>query len=401
MIHTPAVRQPYAFPNHKPRSRRSQVLGLLALACAILTTVASTATAQAAAPSQVAAGIQHSCAVLSDGTVNCWGSNFSGQLGDGSTTDSTSPVIVDGITIATQVSAGADHSCALLSGGTVKCWGNNGDGQLGDGTTTNSSSPVSVSGITNATQISAGYQHSCALLTGGTVKCWGYNGYGQLGDGTPTDSSSPVSVTGITTATQVSASETHTCALLSDGTVKCWGANDDGELGDGTVTSSNSPVSAGPLSADTNTWLSALSGVVKPSNSMSPYLDQGLVSGAPKRDTKLHTSFGSWGGYIGGSSTVSFQWQRCTTSDSSSCTTNIGTNGQWYKPVADDVGSYLMVTATLTTNGQTATASTTVSGQVANNLLGRRAHAAVQHKAKTHKPKRHKHKAHKLTRHGR
>ena len=139
-------------------------------------------------------------------------------------------------------------------------------------------------------------------------------------------------------------------------------------------------------------WLTGLSGVVGPSNSAAPELNQGLVGGAPKKRTSLHTSFGTWGGYIGGSSTVAFQWQRCTTADASSCTTNIGTNSQWYKPVADDVGSYLRVTATLTTNGQTAVASTSVSSVVANNLLGRRAHTAV-----VGKTKHRKHQAHKRT----
>ncbi|MEI6664095.1 MAG: leucine-rich repeat domain-containing protein [Actinomycetes bacterium] len=149
-------------------------------------------------------------------------------------------------------------------------------------------------------------------------------------------------------------------------------------------------------------WLTDLSGVVAPANTAAPSLNQGLVSGAPKQGTSLHTSFGTWGGYIGGSSTVSFQWQRCTTTDASSCTTNVGTNSQWYKPVAADVGNYLRVTATLTTNGQTAVASSALSSQVASNLLSRRAHTAVRSKAMKHAAKRgtakpHKTKTHKRT----
>ena len=242
MIHTPAVRQPCAFPNHKARSRRSQVLGLLALACAIVTTIGSTATAQATTTPQISGGGTHSCALLTGGSVKCWGWNSNGQLGDGTKTDSSSPVSVSGITDATQLTAGSSHSCALLTGGTVKCWGYNWGGQLGDGTTTNRTSPVSVTGITNATQISGGGQHSCALLTGGTVKCWGWNSWGQLGDGTTTNRTSPVD-TGITNATQISGGDEHSCALLTGGTVKCWGNNWSGDLGNGTTTNSSSPVS--------------------------------------------------------------------------------------------------------------------------------------------------------------
>jgi len=140
--------------------------------------------------------------------------------------------------------------------------------------------------------------------------------------------------------------------------------------------------------SDGSDWLTGLSGVVGPSNTTYPSLNQGLVGGAPKQGTALHTSFGTWDGYIAGTSTVAFQWQRCSTSAVNSCTTNIGTNSQWYRPVAADVGEYLRVTATLTTNGQTASAGTLVSGQVASNLAGRRAHTAVRHK-----PSRHKHKS--------
>ena len=110
---------------------------------------------------------------------------------------SSVPVLVCGITTATAITAGANHACAVLSGGTIKCWGDNYNGQLGDGTSSQySSEPVLVIGIDTATAITAGFGYSCALLTGGTINCWGENGYGQLGDGTTNNSSVPVQVSG-------------------------------------------------------------------------------------------------------------------------------------------------------------------------------------------------------------
>ncbi len=170
----------------------------------------------------LAANEQGGCALLYGGSIRCWGENYRGELGNGTTTSSSIPVAVSGITEALTVSVGDGFACAVLSDGHIKCWGDNEVGELGDGTTTDSSTPVTVSGITSAIAVAAGVAEACALLSDGHVECWGDNEVGELGDGTTTNSSVPVAVSGITDATAISAGGT-VCALLSDGSVDCWG----------------------------------------------------------------------------------------------------------------------------------------------------------------------------------
>ena len=212
----------------------------------------------------------HACALLSAGTVHCWGRNFYGSLGGGQVNVSMiqlTPINVSKISNATSIttggygSLGVDNpgfSCALLSAGTIKCWGNDNYGQLGSGAKNAqgySATPVSVDGINTATAISAGVQHTCALLADKTIKCWGASWNGQLGSGakntetytsgsntnTTNASFKPVSVSGINTAIAISAGGSHTCALLEDKTVKCWGNNQNGQFGDGLGASSLTP----------------------------------------------------------------------------------------------------------------------------------------------------------------
>ena len=182
----------------------------------------------------ISTGSSHSCALLNNGSIMCWGSNSQGQLGDNSTTTKYAPVYVSGISTATDLSCGNYHACAVLDNGSAMCWGDNNYGQLGDNDQpTDKHYPVYVASITTASTISAGHRHTCTALDNGSAMCWGYNYYGQLGDNSTTSRYAPVHVYGITNATTISTKYFHTCAVLGNGSVMCWGYNDYGQLGNG------------------------------------------------------------------------------------------------------------------------------------------------------------------------
>ena len=211
----------------------------------------------------IAAGGFHSCAVLENGSVRCWGDNDAGQLGYGDTNDrgdnagemgdNLASIELGAGRTATAIAAGSSHSCALLDSGAVKCWGDNDAGELGQGNADDRGdnagemgdnlAPIALGAGRTATAIAAGDVHSCALLDSGAVKCWGANDAGQLGQGDTEfrgdgagemgDNLAPVGLGVGRTATAITAGGVHTCALLDDGSVKCWGDGAFGQLGTG------------------------------------------------------------------------------------------------------------------------------------------------------------------------
>ena len=236
---------------------------VLAVGAAGCNTVESPKTA-AVSFASVAIGGWHGCGLTFAGAADCWGSNGSGEIGNGNSTDASAPAAVTGAHVFRMVTAGFSHSCGLV-GGAAYCWGANADGQLGTGAITGpqtcnslvpasdcSTSPVAVTGGFTFQVVSAGGEHTCAVTTTGLAYCWGLNTYGQLGDGSASGpqtcgtagdcSGSPVAVAGGFSFAGVSAGAYHTCGLTTAGVAYCWGRNREGELGNGDTVDSRTPV---------------------------------------------------------------------------------------------------------------------------------------------------------------
>lgn len=264
-------------------------LGNNAVADSSVPVAVVTTTGMSAPVTQIATGLSHACALTVNGDVYCWGLNSDGQLGNGTTTSSSTPVRVAGIgdyigmkvtNIATSIFS--DSTCAIVatgSGPRAYCWGQNTDGQLGDGTTTMRTTPVrvdtsgvlsgkSVTDISIAAAEATGLEgHACAVASG-ALYCWGTGINGALGNNTTTDSTVPVAVytSGVLsakTALEVNVGVWHTCATAKDAAnavgVYCWGQNASGQLGNNTTTNSSVPVAvsvlAGGLQGHTITGL--------------------------------------------------------------------------------------------------------------------------------------------------
>lgn len=195
----------------------------------------------------IAGGYLHSLALKSDGTVWAWGSNWSGQLGNETIAGASEvPIQVNSLSNISAITCGGDHSLAIRSSdGTIWAWGNNYYEQLGNGLNTNSTPPVLVNGLSNVSKVNGGYIHSLAQVSDGTVWTWGNNRYGQLGDGSTIEQRhSPVQVMNIDNITNISCKGWHNLALNSEGKVLAWGNNSNGQLGDGTRSERNIPVEA-------------------------------------------------------------------------------------------------------------------------------------------------------------
>lgn len=188
----------------------------------------------------ITARAAHSCALLSSGKVKCWGGNYDGQLGTGTSgvPGGYGPDEVVNLTDAIKVEVGGNSTCALTSTGALKCWG------IGSGYA--STTPTVIPGLeSGVVSFGTGMNHTCAVTSSGAAKCWGWNYYGELGTGSglynpyPT----PTQVVGLTSGvSSLSTWDYSTCAVMTNGQLKCWGANFEGQLGTGGLTGSPTPV---------------------------------------------------------------------------------------------------------------------------------------------------------------
>jgi alpha-tubulin suppressor-like RCC1 family protein len=222
----------------------------------------------------IAAGFYHACAILDQGQVRCWGAGFEGQLGygntnsigDGETPGSVGPVDLGAGRTAVAITGGGRHTCAILDNGMVRCWGRASNGQLGygnknmigDNETPGSVGPVDLGPGRTAVAITGGGYHTCAILDNGKVRCWGRASVGQLGYGNTRqigDTETPASVAPVRLgagrkAVAISAGYLHTCALLDNGNVRCWGLGSNGQLGYGNtkkIGDNETPASVAPV----------------------------------------------------------------------------------------------------------------------------------------------------------
>ncbi len=179
----------------------------------------------------IATGEAHSCGIEQDGSLWCWGANDEGQIGVGTTSAELSPRRIGTRTDWERVATGTSHSCAIRADGSLWCWGKNNDRQIGDGTNTRRTVPVAIAPGTSWNDVTCGDKHSCGIRGDGVALCWGAGSNGRLGTGATADAPSPVAVFGSTSWAIVSAGLDYNCGLAGDGVLWCWGKNGRGSLG--------------------------------------------------------------------------------------------------------------------------------------------------------------------------
>ena len=269
------------------------------------------------------------CALLDDGSVKCWGSDFDGQLGNGGTNADLSSPPSSAINLGTSrtakaITGGEFHFCAILDDDSIKCWGQGTDGKLGTGSTGDRSTPTSTSGSfasgRYAVAIDAGYDHTCVLLDNGDMTCWGSDADGQLGNGASSSStvsslsSNIISLGTGRTAISISAGGTHTCAQLDNGQLKCWGNRADGQVGDnGNFNNPSDRTSPSSVSSNNHGGNTYLNTGVMPSSAVtgatceiSPSLPTGLsltagtctITGTPTA-TAINATYTVWANVSG------------------------------------------------------------------------------------------------------
>lgn len=191
---------------------------------------------------QIEGGGDHTCSIDDAGRASCWGSNSSGQLGDGTRVTRAEARTIDaaGSIRFAGLALGSSHSCGFDTTGRVRCWGSNHSGELGLGTFEDALQPALIDGLTGVSSIAAGLFHTCAVGAGGTAHCWGANATGELGDGSTETRATPTAVQGLPgPVTAVAAAFGHSCALTASGGVWCWGSNFVGQLGRSTTSTSD------------------------------------------------------------------------------------------------------------------------------------------------------------------
>ena len=270
--------------------------------------------------SDIAAGGDHACAIVALGNVKCWGRGLDGELGNTANgyANNATPATVSGLVGVTHIAAGRNHSCMAFAN-SVQCFGLNDHGQLGNGGVAKSAAPVTVIGLTATVSLALGGFHSCAVLTTGGMKCWGWNIDGAIGNGSGGNvpAYTPVSVSGVTTGVQASASFYGTCVTLSDNTVKCWGYNNKGQVGDNTTFNANLP----------QTVLYLNSGSPPPPPEFTPLDPQRLMDTRPGATTADHQYEGTGVVAAGSTTTMDLAGRVKTPTDTTAVSLNVTATG--------------------------------------------------------------------------